>query len=372
MLVINSKLAGGNIELVELTEDQCDLRILSDNQSEFKQWFYFKASNARGRRITFQILEADKAAYPQGWTDYNVCYSYDGEDWYRVPTQYEEGRLSFAFEFEYDAAYFAYFAPYSYERHLSLVHAAAMHPVVRHEVLGQTLDGREMNLLSIGNPQAEKSVWIIARQHPGETMAEWFMEGLIERLLDADDSVSRQLLQSCCFHLVPNMNPDGSERGHLRTNAIGVNLNREWDKASMENSPEVYLVREKMKTTGVDLFVDVHGDEGLPYVFIAGSEGIPRFDETMANQEAKFKADFMAASPDFQDEFGYPKDEPGQADLSIASSWVGQEFGCLSVTLEMPFKDNANLPDQDKGWSPERSMLLGAAMLQPILQQVKS
>lgn len=372
MLLINSKLAGGNIELVEITEDRCDLRIVPDNQSEFKQWFYFKASNVGGQRVTFRILDADKAAYPQGWADYNVCCSYDGEDWFRVPTRYDEHRLEFSMEFEHDSAYFAYFAPYSYERHLSLIHAAAMHPIVGHEVLGETLDGREMNLLTVGNPDAEKSIWIIARQHPGETMAEWFMEGLIERLLDADESISRQLLQSCCFYLVPNMNPDGSERGHLRTNAIGVNLNREWDKASMEQSPEVYLVREKMKATGVDLFVDVHGDEGLPYVFIAGSEGIPRFDENMAKQEAKFKADFMAASPDFQDEFGYPKDEPGQADLSIASSWVGQEFGCLSVTLEMPFKDNANLPDLERGWSPERSMLLGATMLQPILHQIKS
>ncbi len=372
MLYINSHFAGGNIELAEITENRCDLRIKPDNQSEFKQWFFFKASNVGGQQISFRILDADKAAYPQGWLDYNVCCSYDGEDWFRIPTQFKDSCLEFSFNFEHDSAYFAYFAPYSYERHLSLVHAAAMHPVVRHEVLGETLDGRELNLLIAGNPNAEKSVWVIARQHPGETMAEWFMEGLIERLLDSDDSVSRQLLQNSCFYLIPNMNPDGSDRGHLRTNAAGINLNREWDKSTMENSPEVYLVRERMKQSGVDLFVDVHGDEGLPYVFIAGSEGIPRFDEAMAAQEAKFLNDFMVASPEMQNEFGYPKDEPGQADLSIASSWVGQEFGCLAVTLEMPFKDNANLPDEERGWSPERSMLLGAAMLQPILQQMKS
>ena len=26
-------------------------------------------------------------------------------------------------------------------------------------------------------------------------------------------------------------------------------------------------------------------------------------------------------------------------------------FGCLAYTLEMPFKDNANLPDDDFGWN---------------------
>lgn len=35
------------------------------------------------------------------------------------------------------------------------------------------------------------------------------------------------------------MNPDGSWRGHLRTNAAGANLNREWAKPSLETSPEV-------------------------------------------------------------------------------------------------------------------------------------
>jgi murein tripeptide amidase MpaA len=30
-------------------------------------------------------------------------------------------------------------------------------------------------------------VWIIAQQHPGEHMAEWFMEGVIERLQQDGD-----------------------------------------------------------------------------------------------------------------------------------------------------------------------------------------
>ena len=34
-------------------------------------------------------------------------------------------------------------------------------------------------------------------------------------------------------YIVPNMNPDGSRRGHLRTNAAGSNLNREWKNPTM-------------------------------------------------------------------------------------------------------------------------------------------
>lgn len=67
-------------------------------------------------------------------------------------------------------------------------------------------------------------------------MAEWFVEGLLDRLLDEDDAVSRTLLDKAVFYIVPNMNPDGSVRGHLRTNAAGVNLNREWQTPSMEKA----------------------------------------------------------------------------------------------------------------------------------------
>ncbi|MCQ6508072.1 M14 family zinc carboxypeptidase, partial [Vibrio parahaemolyticus] len=78
-------------------------------------------------------------------------------------------------------------------------------------------------------------------QHPGETMAEWFMEGMIQRLLDENDKVARALLEKAVLYVVPNMNPDGVIRGHLRTNAVGVNLNSEWQKPSMEKIPEVFL-----------------------------------------------------------------------------------------------------------------------------------
>jgi murein tripeptide amidase MpaA len=61
------------------------------------------------------------------------------------------------------------------------------------------------------------------------------------------------------------MCPDGAVRGHLRTNACGANLNREWGNSgdyvapTAERSPEVLCVLEKMKKTGCDFFLDVHG-----------------------------------------------------------------------------------------------------------------
>ncbi len=202
-------------------------------------------------------------------------------------------------------------------------------------------------------------------------MAEWFVEGMIERLLDRSDPVARSLLGAAVLHLVPNMNPDGSVRGNLRTNAAGANLNRGWANPSRESSPEVFVVRERIRHTGVDAFIDVHGDEDLPYLFVAGGEMLPGFTPVQAAAQSAFIGDFKHASPDFQDVHGYAPGKYREDALQLASKWVGQTFGCLSLTLEMPFKDNADLPDMEVGWNGERSRKLGAAMPGPLLARVK-
>jgi murein tripeptide amidase MpaA len=203
-------------------------------------------------------------------------------------------------------------------------------------------------------------------------MAEWFVEGMLDALLDPAEPFARQLLKEAVFYVVPNMNPDGSVRGNLRTNAAGANLNREWLAPSLERSPEVYLVKNKMKETGCDLFLDVHGDEGLPYVFVAGSGALPSFTPEQAAREKRFAADFKIASPDFQDVHGYPAAPYTDEVLTMGSPSITHTFGCLALTLELPFKDNANDPDPHSGWDGARSARLGAAVLQPILQSLRA
>jgi murein tripeptide amidase MpaA len=269
---------------------------------------------------------------------------------------------------ERDAVWYAYFEPYSLERHQALVGRVANSPLVRTERLGATVEGRDIDLVTVrASDAATKIVWIIARQHPGESMAEWFVEGLLDRLLDRSDAVSRRLLERAVFHIVPNTNPDGSVRGNLRTNAAGANLNREWMDPSPEKSPEVFFVRERLQQTGVDAFFDIHGDEALPYVFVAGGEMLPGFTPAQAQAQNDFISAFKRASPDFQNVHGYAASKYHADALKLASKWVGHTYGCLSLTLEMPFKDNADLPDAEFGWNGERSRKLGAAMLEPLL-----
>ncbi|EIC14228.1 carboxypeptidase family protein [Kingella kingae] len=371
---ISTQFDAGAIIVRDLSQpEHIRLALRPDNASSFKQWFYFRLQGAAYTPCVMHIEDAHEAAYPAGWDGYQAVASYDRQNWFRVPTTYENGELIITHTPLANSIYYAYFEPYSHEQHLNLLGEAQGSGLCQIDDLGSTVQGRDINLLTIGNQvDSDLKIWVIARQHPGETMAEWFMEGFLSRLLDHQDPTARTLLDKATFYVVPNMNPDGSFLGNLRTNAAGANLNREWLEPSIEYSPEVFYVREKMHEIGVDMFLDVHGDEGLPYVFVAGTEGVPNYNQQIADLETLFKNALQAASPDFQDVYGYEKDAAGQANLSMATAYVGNTFGCLAYTLEMPFKDNNNLPDDDFGWNGQRSLRLGESMLTAMLAVAKN
>ncbi len=368
MVNITSKFDSGNIEIVNAKyPENIELKIRKDNKADHFQWFYFRVTGAKNTSLRMKILNAGKASYPEGFDDYMVRASYNMEDWFMVSTKFDGKVMTIDHQPEHNAVFYAYFAPYTYERHLSFIHNIQFSPLVNYESIGQTVEGREIDFLTIGNEHDDaKKIWVIARQHPGESQASFFIEAFVSRLCEIDDPVSRTLLNKAVFYIVPFINPDGAIAGNLRTNIAGKNLNREWGNPNRDTAPEVYHIMKKMEEKGVDLNIDVHSDEGLPYNFISSIEGIPSFDEKLKFLLDKFKNSWVEISPDFQTEHGYPVNDPGTANLNICSKAIGEKFKCLSLTIEMPFKDNANLPDPVYGWSPERCENLGESLIDVI------
>ena len=87
-------------------------------------------AGARGRTLTFRILNASGSAYPFGWPGYNVRASTDREAWRMTPTKYADGVLEWTFPVETELAWFAYFAPYTMHLHDALVARIAARPGV--------------------------------------------------------------------------------------------------------------------------------------------------------------------------------------------------------------------------------------------------
>ncbi|WP_336987344.1 M14 family metallopeptidase [Altererythrobacter aquiaggeris] len=367
-IFVTSAFDSGNIEVLSAKGTTARLAIRKDRDSDFKQWFHFRVSGAQGREVTLKIEGLKESAYPAGWPGYRACVSEDRDYWGRADTFYDKdaGVLTITYAPASDIAWFAYFAPYSIERHHNLVAEAAASEGVDYRCLGTSIEGQPIDCLEMGT--GDKQVWLYARQHPGESMAEWWMEGALEVLCDPTDTVGRVLREKCRLHLVPNCNPDGSCRGHLRTNAVGTNLNREWDNPTAEKSPEVLAIRNAMDESGLDFAMDVHGDEAIAANFLAGFEGISNWTDELGDQFYRYRAILDRRTPDFQTKKGYPVSKPGTANLSMSTNQVAHRFSAPAMTLEMPFKDNDDWPDAEQGWSPERCKMLARDCLAALVE----
>jgi murein tripeptide amidase MpaA len=216
------------------------------------------------------------------------------------------------------------------------------------------------------------------------SIPEFFAEGLLHRLfgigMDGElDEATKKVMDEYRLHVVPNMCPDGSVRGYLRTNSAGANLNREWatvpgredyEAPTPRRSPEVLAVLSRMDETGCDFFLDVHGDEDIPYVFFSGAEKTPAWGDRLERLHGYFVSCYMRANPDVQREIGYPP--PDSADdavkyMNVATNQISTRFDCLGLTLEMPYKDCKTNPDPAMGFSIERTKRLGANLVEALV-----
>lgn len=305
---------GGNIQMISQSElvhsqnkqtAECTITLqikpdvfTESENAHHMQYFAFRtfvsgisSDDMQTIKVKYEIANARDVSFPYAWPGTTICYTTksmeacDDGEWKRnLTTEYLNGKLIWTHDHHKNGStFFSYYPPFTYNRHLKLIsdcvaqysrrYLAGYNPTV--ESLGQTTEGREVECISIGN--GNLIAWVIHRQHPGETMAEFYAEGLLHRLLGLDattdnlDDATKRVLTQYRLYIVPCMCPDGAVRGHIRTNGMGANLNREWASTgdyvapTLSRSPEAYGVLNKMDATGCDFFLDVHGGKFIDF-----------------------------------------------------------------------------------------------------------
>ena len=126
---IDAAFDSGNIEVLKIDGGKARLAVRKDRKSDFFQWFHFRVAGTAGQKLELKITGLASSAYPDGWPDYRACVSEDRQYWGRAETAWDKdadgGTLTIGHTLEGPLAWFAYFAPYSMERHHDLVTEAA-------------------------------------------------------------------------------------------------------------------------------------------------------------------------------------------------------------------------------------------------------
>lgn len=194
--------------------------------------------------------------------------SADGRAWRAIPTRALPGhRLHLAVEMPGPQLYVARLEPYRLSDLDKLLATVRDDPKVQITRIGKTVEGRDLEIVRVGNPQAPYRVLLRARAHAWEPGGNWVVQGLIRRLL-RDDDEARHYLERYCVYVLPMANKDGVAHGRTRFNMMGKDLNRNWDqpadpKLAPENAAlETWIEDMIQKGERPDLALDLHNDEG--------------------------------------------------------------------------------------------------------------
>ena len=227
-------------------------------RKKYQNWYYFQVNNVKGKKCKF-IIE-NLVNIDNDWKGHKVVYTYDHKCFYRHSTTLNEKQnyITWNFTPKKNKIWFSYYVPYSRDRVYKLNKKISNRNDVSKIILGKTSLNNKIELLRFG--KGLKHIFIIARQHPGETIGSWMLEGFLKALFYSKfTNQTKKLLETFTFHVIPMVNPDGVQLGHWYTQKHGHNCNRQWMK---KKCPEIKLIDKYMKQYEGCLYFDFHGDEG--------------------------------------------------------------------------------------------------------------
>ncbi len=195
--------------------------------------------------------------------------------------------------------------------------------------IGESNEGRPINLLKIGESDDQRMIMAISRQHPPEVTGFLAMQAFIETLC-ADTDLAKRFRATYNTYLVPLVNPDGADNGHWRHNYGGIDLNRDWESF---NQPETRAIRDfmqqKVSQTGGRFYfgVDFHSTwEDIFYTITPELAG--NMPGLVPNVIAGLEEEFPGYKPNI-------RPSPGTGNKINSTAFFFFEFGAESFTYEV-------------------------------------
>lgn len=304
------------------TELEYELLVDSDTQSAqgHTQWFYFSFRNGQFcGTVHFRLvnLRKKKSLYQQGMQPFVFSrkkqrgwepFGCQGVSYGGTKKEKSEGRgdvntlqWSYRIDRKEDEIFFAAYPPYTYSMMYSFLSSLEQNAFARRHFqrreLCRSIGQLPVPLLVIEEGVSDESeaegqmeakevkeklaIVIIARQHPGEVVGSWAVQGLLRFLLGATPAAKR-LREEFVFHVIPLVNVDGVVHGNSRCTLAGVDPNRVWHDPNPILHPVVFALKNHMRSLsqgmstaypakGIEMFLDLHGHSAKFGCFFYGS-----------------------------------------------------------------------------------------------------
>ena len=273
---------GGNAEVVALDQTTAKLRImpaLHEGRGWPCWWFLRLDGTTSGQKITLEVQGQTRPFRPDTVLASSWCQpdqavlSHDGKTWQQTTKAERTADKVAVYQVQAEGpslwlAWGPPFVPATAESVLAEVKAKLGDEAERFE-LAKTRDGRPVNGIRIGQPDAPRQVWVNARQHAWEAGGAWVGRGFVEWLASAE---AQNFRKRCCVHVIPIMDVDNVAVGAGGKESLPQDHNRDWSDAPYH--PEVAAAQKRISgiqaTHGLDVFLDLHNpapSDRAPFFF---------------------------------------------------------------------------------------------------------
>ncbi|WP_089663996.1 M14 family metallopeptidase [Christiangramia echinicola] len=119
--------------------------------------------------------------------------------------------------------------------------------------VGESIEGRSLNLISLGDGDTEVFLW--SQMHGDESTATMAIFDILN-FFDSDDFSEEKdlMLSNLSIHFLPMLNPDGAEK-FTRRNSLGIDVNRD---ALRLQSPEAKTLKRIRDSLDADFGFNLH------------------------------------------------------------------------------------------------------------------
>ncbi|MFN4227981.1 MAG: M14 family zinc carboxypeptidase [Candidatus Ratteibacteria bacterium] len=267
-------------------------------------WFYFKVKVSNIKKIKIVLKHSYNMLGGGMPENLRPVIKFKGSKWKRLPKpeiiNFDDGRKSVIWKIviEKDLFEIALCYPYGKEEIEKLLKDT--NGYWKKDVIGVSQEEREIIRLSnIYNGPEKKGVYLIARQHSGETPGSWVLDGFLRYLAEIE-------YKNLVVWAVPLSNIDGIENGFYGKDNFPYDLNRAWGFPPMRHETLAIqrdIVRWKERCIpflAIDLHAPGASEKDGTYFFITQfkkDKKIHKIEKEIAEKISKKIGDYMSKDP---------------------------------------------------------------------------
>ena len=316
---------GSSIQILDNNEESNTVTVSpKEENGTYSNYYNFKVKNGTSRIGTLYIKNLNKTLYNQD----SIPYYSEGESNYKRISDDRIIKLSDGIQILVNVD--EEFEVSSYPRYVE-------------ENLDKFICNNKSNLLTINNgvlkeitigDTSKKTIVIIGRQHPGETLSSFFIEGIISEIINNYDNY-----KDLSFIIFPIVNTKGVKEGNHRY-TDNIDYNRSWQLNGI--SKEIDYIKSVLEKHNIQCFIDVHCDEVSSVDYIrTKSSLIDDFDDVKVIKDPSVLRRFLRAL--------IKQKKIIKLSQKTAREYVKKECDCDNMLVELSLNNNDQNTSKQKG-----------------------